>query len=127
LARNGTLDGTVVCQRCCVAGQLGRDDLSRVGVHPDMELSPGPTRPCGVLLNPPLTATAELKPGAVDQQVERFAARSRLRHRQSRRVGTSLNGRAPRDRDQAAEVSMRPVLRSGAAPGGRPPAASAPS
>jgi hypothetical protein len=50
-----------------------------------------------------------------------------LRHRQSRRVGTSSNGRAPRERDQAAEVSMRPVLRSGAAPGGRPPAASAPS
>jgi hypothetical protein len=62
-----------------VAGRLGGDDLSRVGVDADMELSPGPTRPCGVLLNPPLTATAELKPGAVDQQVERFAARSRLR------------------------------------------------
>ena len=65
-----------------LAGQLGGDDLSRVGVHPEMELSPGPARPCGVLLNQPLTGTAELEPGAVDQQVDRFAARSRLRHRQ---------------------------------------------
>src|SRR3984957_14590666 len=65
-----------------LAGQLGGDDLSSVGVHPDMELSPGPTRPCGVLLNPPLTGTAELEPSAVDQQVEGCAGRSRLRHRQ---------------------------------------------
>ena len=35
-----------------LAGQLGGNDLSSVGVHPDMELSPGPTRPCGVLLKP---------------------------------------------------------------------------
>src|SRR5712664_3576299 len=41
-----------------LAGQLGGDDLSSVGVHPDMELSPGPTRSCGVLLNQPLTGTA---------------------------------------------------------------------
>src|ERR1700732_4678811 len=33
-----------------LAGQLGGDDLSSVGVHPDMELSPGPTRPCGLRL-----------------------------------------------------------------------------
>src|SRR5882757_1347893 len=57
-----------------LAGQLGGDDLSSVGVHPDVELSPGPTRPCGVLLDQPLTGTAELEPGAVDQQVDRFAA-----------------------------------------------------
>src|SRR5437899_1719196 len=49
-----------------LAGQLGGDDLSSVAVHPDMELSPGPTRSCGVLLNQPLTGTAELEPGAVD-------------------------------------------------------------
>jgi hypothetical protein len=59
-----------------LAGQLGGDDLSRVGVHPDMELSPGPTHPCGVLLDQPLTGAAELEPCAVDQQVNRFAARS---------------------------------------------------
>src|SRR6266404_3998225 len=57
-----------------LAGQLGGNDLSRVGVHPDMELSPGPTRPCGVLLDQPLTGTAELEPCAVHQQVNRFAA-----------------------------------------------------
>ena len=34
-----------------LAGQLGGNDLSSVGVHPDMELSPAPTRPCGVLLD----------------------------------------------------------------------------
>src|SRR5207253_11480692 len=39
-----------------LAGQLGGDDLSGVGVHPDMELSPGPTHLCGVLLDQPLTS-----------------------------------------------------------------------
>jgi hypothetical protein len=52
-----------------LAGQLGGDDLSSVGVHPDMELSPGPTRPYGVLLDQPLAGTAELEPCAVHQQV----------------------------------------------------------
>src|SRR3984893_15264240 len=65
-----------------LAGPLGGDDLSRVGIHPDMELSPGPTRPCGVLLDEPLTGTAELEPCAVHQQVYRFAARWWSRHRQ---------------------------------------------
>ena len=59
-----------------LAGQLGGNDLSRVGVHPDMELSPGPTRLCGVLLDEPLTGTAELETCAVHQQVNRFAAQS---------------------------------------------------
>src|ERR1700730_6741751 len=67
-----------------LAGQLGGDDLSSVGVHADMELSPGPTRPCGVLLDEPLTGTAEFEPCAVHQQVYRFAARSWSRHRQCR-------------------------------------------
>ena len=31
-----------------LAGQLGGNDLSGVGVHPDMKLSPGPTHLCGV-------------------------------------------------------------------------------
>src|SRR5215831_12750334 len=52
-----------------VAGQLGGDDLSGVGVHPDMQLSPGSTRSCGMLLDEPLTGTAELEPCAVHQQV----------------------------------------------------------
>src|SRR5207245_2451941 len=41
-----------------LAGQLGGDDLSSVGVHAEMELSPGPTCPCGMLLDDPLTGTA---------------------------------------------------------------------
>ena len=57
-----------------LAGQIGGNNLSRVGVHPDMELSPGPTHLCGVLLDQPLTGTAKLKPCAVHQQVDRFAA-----------------------------------------------------
>jgi hypothetical protein len=52
-----------------LAGQVGGDDLSSVGVDTDVELSPGPTRPCGMLLDQPLTGTAELEPCAVDQQV----------------------------------------------------------
>jgi hypothetical protein len=52
-----------------VAGQLGGDDLSGVGVHPDMELSPGSTGSCGMLLDEPLTGAAELEPCAVHQQV----------------------------------------------------------
>src|SRR5467141_2774723 len=59
-----------------LAGQLGGNDLSGVGVHPDMELSPGPPHLCGVLLDQPLTGTAEFEPGAVDPQVDRLAARS---------------------------------------------------
>src|ERR1700730_18287879 len=65
-----------------LAGQLGGNDLSCVGVHPDMELSPGPTHLCGVLLDQPLTGTTELEPRAVHQQVNRFAAWSWSRHRQ---------------------------------------------
>src|SRR5207245_7136726 len=64
-----------------LAGQLGGNDLSRVGVHPDMELSPGPTHLCGVLLDQPLTGTAELEPCAVHQQVDRLAAWSWPRYR----------------------------------------------
>src|SRR5436190_11310942 len=45
-----------------LAGQLGGNDLSSVGVDPDVELSPGPTRLCEVLLDEPLTGTAELEP-----------------------------------------------------------------
>src|SRR6266705_6523831 len=65
-----------------LAGQLGGNDLSSVGVHPDMKLSPAPTHLCGVLLDQPLTGTAELEPCAVHQQVDRFAAWSWSRHRQ---------------------------------------------
>src|SRR3984893_11797168 len=65
-----------------LAGQLGGDDLSSVGIHPDMALSRAPTRPYGVLLDQPLTGTAELEPCAVHQQVDRFAAWSWSRHRQ---------------------------------------------
>jgi hypothetical protein len=63
-----------------LAGQLGGDDLSGVGVDADMQLSPGPTCPCGVPLDKPLTRTAKLEPGAVHQQVNRFAARSWSRY-----------------------------------------------
>ena len=52
-----------------LAGQLGGDDLSSVGVDPDVEFSPGPTRLCGVLLDEPLTGTAELEPCAVTASV----------------------------------------------------------
>src|SRR6202022_2618333 len=52
-----------------LAGQVGGDDLSSVGVDTDVELSPGPTPPCGMLLDQPLTGTAELEPCAVDQQM----------------------------------------------------------
>jgi hypothetical protein len=36
-----------------LAGQPGGDDLSGVGVDANMELSPGPARPCGVLFATP--------------------------------------------------------------------------
>src|SRR4029077_6346725 len=44
----------------------------------------------------------------------------------SRPGGCASNGRVLRDQDQAAEEGMRSALRSGVAPGGKPPAASAP-
>src|SRR6267154_1404753 len=74
-----------------LAGQVGGDDLSSVGVDTDVELSPGPTRPCGMLLDQPLTGTAELEPCAVDQQVYRSAARWWLRHLQC--LAPSAHGR----------------------------------
>ncbi len=52
-----------------LAGHLGGNNLSRVGVHPDMELSPGPTHPCGVLLDQPLTGTAKLEPCGIRHSV----------------------------------------------------------
>jgi hypothetical protein len=74
-----------------LAGQLGGDDLSGIGVHADMELSLGPTRPCAMLFDQPLTGTAELGPCAFHQQVYRFVARSWSRHRQC--LGPSADGR----------------------------------
>ena len=74
-----------------LAGQVGGDDLSSVGVDTDVELSPGPTRPCGMLLDQPLTGTAELEPCAVDQQVYRSATRWWLRHLQC--LAPSAHGR----------------------------------
>ena len=56
--------------------------MSSVGVDANMELSPGPTRPCAVLLDEPFTGTAELEPCAVDEQVYRFAAQSWAQHLQ---------------------------------------------
>ena len=79
LLKQGTDLGAVID---IVASQLGGGDLSRVSVHADMELSPGPMRPCGMLLEEPLTGTTELEPCAVHQQVNRFAAWSWSRHRQ---------------------------------------------
>src|SRR4030081_886380 len=52
-----------------LVGQVGGDDFSSVGVGPCMELSPGPTRLCGVPLAQPLTGTAKLESCAVDQPV----------------------------------------------------------
>src|SRR5947207_9601744 len=66
-------------------------ELSSVGVHPDMELSPRPARPCGMLLDEPLSGTAELEPCAVHQQVYGVAAQSWSRHRQC--LPTSADGR----------------------------------
>src|SRR6184192_2675120 len=100
-----------------LAGQLGGNDLSRVGVHPDMELSPGPTHLCGVLLDQPLTGTAELERSAVHQQVDRFAAWSWSRHRQC------LAPSADRRMVGRCEIKIK---QSGEAPGGKPPATSAP-
>src|SRR5260370_42505698 len=62
-----------------------------------MELSPGPRLPCGMLLDEPLTGTAELEPCAVHQQVYRFAARWWSRHRQC--LAPSAHGRMVRRRE----------------------------
>src|SRR5439155_5863263 len=106
-----------------LAGQLGGNDLSRVGVHPDMELSPAPTHLCGVLLDQPLTGPAELEPGAVDQQVDRFVAWSWSRHRQCLAPSAErrMVGRCEIKIKQPKKGCDQPL-----APGGKPPAASAP-
>jgi hypothetical protein len=52
LLQQGTDPRAVINILAC---QFGGDDLSGVGV---MEVSSGPTRPCGMLLDQPLTGTA---------------------------------------------------------------------
>src|SRR5271155_2803934 len=39
-------------------GQLDCNDLTGVGVHANMQLPPGPARPCAVLLDQPLAGAA---------------------------------------------------------------------
>src|SRR5271155_4272771 len=41
-----------------MSGQLDRNDLTGVGVHANMQLPPGPARPCAVLLDQPLAVAA---------------------------------------------------------------------
>src|SRR5215213_6875550 len=56
-----------------VTGQLRGEDLSSVGIHPDVQLAPGSALPGAVLLNQPLAGATQPQACAVDQQVNRFS------------------------------------------------------
>ena len=50
-------------------GQLGGEDLSRLGIHADVQLAPGPAPLGAMLLDQPLAGPTEPQARAVDQQV----------------------------------------------------------
>src|SRR3954467_10013371 len=51
--------------------QLCREDLPSLGIHPDVQLAPGPASAGTMLLDQPLAGPAELQARAVHQQVHR--------------------------------------------------------
>src|SRR4051812_22938294 len=51
--------------------QLCREDLPSLGLHPDVQLAPGPASAGPMLLDQPLAGPAELPARAVHQQVHR--------------------------------------------------------
>src|SRR4029450_9553978 len=51
------------------AGQHSRNDLARVGINGQVELTPGPARPA-VLLGIPFAPSEHLQPRAVEQQMQ---------------------------------------------------------
>src|SRR3712207_2041917 len=57
-----------------VGRQLRRDDPARVGIHADVELSPGPAHSRAMLLCQPLAGSSELQARAVYQPVHGFGA-----------------------------------------------------
>src|SRR4051794_34888923 len=57
-------------------GQLHGLDPPGDGVHPEVQLAPGPTGAGSVLLGQPLAGPAQLQARAVDQQVQRPATRA---------------------------------------------------
>src|SRR3954468_1435069 len=65
-----------------VGGKLRRNDLPGVGIHAEVELSPGPARFGAMLLDQPFAGPTQAQAGAVHQQVHGFAvaARSWPRH-----------------------------------------------
>src|SRR3712207_9488841 len=70
-----------------LVGQHRRDDLPSVGIHTEVQLSPGPARASAVLLHQPLASTTELQPRVVHQQVHRFASAAWWWPRHSQRLG----------------------------------------
>src|SRR5215211_953010 len=70
-----------------VGGQLRRNDLPSVGVHAEVELSPGPARAGAVLLDQPLARATQLQARAVRQQVHGFAVAARSWPRHLQRLG----------------------------------------
>ncbi len=79
-----------------VAGQQRGEDLPSVGIHANVQLSPGPVRLCAVPLLQPLAGATQLQPRAVHQK-NRTCAQGccnellRLLHTQDRRC-ESRNG-----------------------------------
>jgi hypothetical protein len=68
-------------------GQYRRDDLPGVGIHTDVQLSPGPARASAVLLDQPFAGPTQAQAGAVHQQGHGFAVAARSWPRHLQRLG----------------------------------------
>ena len=81
-----------------VCRQVRRDDLARLGIHPDMELPPGAACPRAVLLKRLLAGAAELQPSAATSRCTGgTAAGPQARHA----ADPGWYGPAPEDRGPA--------------------------
>jgi hypothetical protein len=70
LIEQGADPGAIIDLR---PGELGCEDLTRIGIHPDVYLAPGPTCPAAVFLDQPLPRPAEPQACAVHEQMHRLA------------------------------------------------------
>ena len=68
------------------------NDLVRLAIQADVQLSPGPTRLGPVLLLQPLARAAQAQARAVHQQVRGFAVAARLRARHLQHLGPAVQG-----------------------------------
>src|SRR3954447_19677401 len=70
LIEQGADPGAIIDLR---PSELGCEDLTRIGIHTDVELPPGPTCPAPVFFDQPLPRPAEPQARAIHEQMHRLA------------------------------------------------------